>query len=80
MRFFLAIVISLLMMPITSYAKISNTNELIAAMQKKYGKSWYKTATFVQQQQIFNPMEARRSKPGTRRCQCLVDCASISHR
>src|SRR5690242_13819242 len=41
--------IALLVLPATAYAKISNTNELIAAMQKKYGKTWYKTATFVQQ-------------------------------
>jgi outer membrane lipoprotein-sorting protein len=27
---------------------ISNTEQLVAAMQKKYAKSWYKTATFVQ--------------------------------
>jgi outer membrane lipoprotein-sorting protein len=47
--FFLIFAISLLLLQPTSYAKISNTNELIAAMQKKYGKSWYKTATFVQE-------------------------------
>ena len=29
--------------------------ELIAAMQKQYGKSWYKTATFVQQTTNFQP-------------------------
>jgi outer membrane lipoprotein-sorting protein len=32
----------------TQAAKITNTDELIAAMQQKYAKSWYKTATFVQ--------------------------------
>lgn len=53
--FFLIGAISLLMLPTTSYAKISNTNELIAAMQKKYGKSWYKTATFVQETINFQP-------------------------
>jgi outer membrane lipoprotein-sorting protein len=47
--FLLIVAISLLTLPTTSYAKISNTNELIAAMQQKYGKSWYKTATFVQE-------------------------------
>jgi outer membrane lipoprotein-sorting protein len=47
--FFLIVMIFLSMLPVTSYAKISNTNELIEAMQKKYGKSWYKTATFVQE-------------------------------
>ena len=41
--------IFLLLLPVASYAKISNTNKLISAMQKKYGKSWYKTATFVQE-------------------------------
>src|SRR6476646_3975119 len=45
----------LLILPTTSYAKISNTNELIAAMQEKYGKSWYKTATFVQETTNFQP-------------------------
>ena len=43
----LRLAIFLLLLPATSYAQISNTNELIAAMQKKYGKSWYKTATTV---------------------------------
>ncbi|HJX89912.1 MAG TPA: hypothetical protein VJ372_05410 [Pyrinomonadaceae bacterium] len=47
--FLLIVAISVLTLPATSYAKISNTNELIAAMQMKYGKSWYKTATFVQE-------------------------------
>jgi len=52
--FFLILATSLLMLP-TSYAKISNTNELIAAMQKRYGKSWYKTATFVQETTNIQP-------------------------
>jgi outer membrane lipoprotein-sorting protein len=47
--FFLIVAISLLPLLTVSYEKISNTNELISAMQKKYGKSWYKTATFVQE-------------------------------
>lgn len=52
---FLILATSLLMLPATPYAKISNTNELLAAMQKKYGKSWYKTATFVQETTNFQP-------------------------
>lgn len=32
----------------TSAAKITNTEQLVQALQKKYAKSWYKTATFVQ--------------------------------
>jgi len=47
--------IALLVLPATSYAKISSTNELIAAMQKTYAKSWYKTATFVQETTNFQP-------------------------
>jgi outer membrane lipoprotein-sorting protein len=45
----LLLAVSLLLLPTTSFAKISNTNDLIAAMQKKYGNSWYTTATFVQE-------------------------------
>src|SRR5215475_12361898 len=52
---FLFVAIFLLVLPATAYAKISNTDELIAAMQKKYGKSWYKTATFVQETTNFQP-------------------------
>ena len=56
MRYFLLIfATSLLMLPAKSDAKISNTNELIAAMQKRYGKSWYKTATFVQETTNIQP-------------------------
>jgi outer membrane lipoprotein-sorting protein len=56
MKFFLSIfAFSLLMLSTTSAAKIANTTELIAAMQKKYGKSWYKTATFVQETTNIQP-------------------------
>jgi hypothetical protein len=54
-HFFLIAGVFLLTLPTASYAKISNTNELIAAMQKKYGKSWYKTATFVQETTNIQP-------------------------
>jgi outer membrane lipoprotein-sorting protein len=47
--------IFLLILPATSFAKISSTNELIAAMQEKYGKWWYKTATFVQETTNIQP-------------------------
>ena len=47
--FLLIVVISALSLPIKSYAKISNANELIAAMKKRYENSWYKTCTFVQE-------------------------------
>jgi hypothetical protein len=38
----------LLVAPATFAAKIKTTEDLVAAMQKKYGESWYRTATFVQ--------------------------------
>jgi outer membrane lipoprotein-sorting protein len=34
--------------PTTFAAKVTNAVDLVEAMQKKYAKSWYKTATFVQ--------------------------------
>jgi len=46
---YLLLLVAFLLLPLPVAAKVSNTNELIAAMQKKYGKSWYKTATFVQE-------------------------------
>ena len=52
---FLILAAGLMLFPPTSYAKVSNTNDLIAAMQKKYGKSWYKTATFVQETTNIQP-------------------------
>ena len=39
----------------TSAAKITTTEDLVQAMQKKYSKSWYKTATFVQKTTNFEP-------------------------
>jgi hypothetical protein len=55
MGYFFLILVILLVVPTAPFAKISNTNELIAAMQKKYGKSWYTTATFVQETTNFQP-------------------------
>jgi outer membrane lipoprotein-sorting protein len=49
--FFCLILISA---PMTQAAKIKTTAELVQAMQKKYAKSWYKTATFVQKTTNFD--------------------------
>src|SRR5215471_13514099 len=38
----------------TAAAKIKTSEDLIQAMQKKYAKSWYKTATFVQKTTHFD--------------------------
>ena len=49
MRFVVSVIcVTLLMAPMTFAAKISTTEDLVQTMQKKYAKSWYKTATFVQ--------------------------------
>jgi len=49
MKYLFLIIAVFLLLPVMPNAKISNTIELVAAMQNKYGKSWYKTATFVQE-------------------------------
>src|SRR6185369_631431 len=49
MRYFISLVCLILVIaPATFAAKITTTDQLVSAMQKKYAKSWYKTATFVQ--------------------------------
>jgi outer membrane lipoprotein-sorting protein len=48
MRCFLLLFCLILIVPATYAAKIKTTDDLVQAMQKKYGKPWYQTATFVQ--------------------------------
>ncbi|HEY0005247.1 MAG TPA: outer membrane lipoprotein-sorting protein [Pyrinomonadaceae bacterium] len=49
MRYALLLLCALALLAPTAQAKkIKTAEELIAAMQKKYAKSWYRTATFVQ--------------------------------
>jgi outer membrane lipoprotein-sorting protein len=49
MRHFILLLCLIVVITPASYAaKIKTTEDLVQAMQKKYGKSWYKTATFVQ--------------------------------
>jgi outer membrane lipoprotein-sorting protein len=54
MRYLLTL-LAILLLALPVAAKVSSTNELIAAMQKKYGRSWYKTATFVQETTNIQP-------------------------
>jgi outer membrane lipoprotein-sorting protein len=50
MRYFICLVsLVFVIAPSTFAAKITTTEQLVQAMRKKYAKSWYKTATFVQQ-------------------------------
>jgi len=46
--FILTATLILALAPATLASKITTTDQLVAAMQKKHAKSWYKTATFVQ--------------------------------
>src|SRR5947208_8886031 len=49
MRYFILISCLILFSRTSTFAaKITTADQLVAAMQKKYSKSWYKTATFVQ--------------------------------
>ena len=43
-----ALCITLLIAPLSYAAKIKTAEDLVQAIQHKYSKSWYKTATFVQ--------------------------------
>jgi hypothetical protein len=48
MRYGLLTLCLMLTIAYTARAKITNARQLVQAMQKKYAKSWYNTATFVQ--------------------------------
>src|SRR5882724_3188753 len=48
MRYSILLYCLILIVPTTYAARIKRTEDLIEAMQQKYGKSWYQTATFVQ--------------------------------
>ncbi len=47
-RLILLFCLVLIIAPATRAERMKTTEDLILAMQKKYGKSWYRTATFVQ--------------------------------
>src|ERR1041385_7810174 len=48
MRSLLSVVLLFAFVAVSQAATITTTDQLVQAMQKKYAKSWYKTATFVQ--------------------------------
>jgi outer membrane lipoprotein-sorting protein len=48
MRLIVLLLITLSFAPAALAKKITTTEELVQALQTKYAKSWYKTATFVQ--------------------------------
>lgn len=55
MRCFVLLSCLFLVTTAASAAKITTTHDLIQAMQKKYAKSWYKTATFMQKTTSYQP-------------------------
>src|ERR1043166_833165 len=59
-RFALLAFLVLLLSANTLAAKITTSEQLIQAMQTKYAKSWYKTATFVQKTTNFQADGAKK--------------------
>ena len=47
-KYILVFLLIFMVFPAAFGAKVTTTEQLIEALQKKYSKSWYKTATFVQ--------------------------------
>ena len=54
----------------TFAAKITTTEQLVQAMQKKYAKSWYRTATFVQK-------TTNIEKDGTKKTETWYEALSV---
>ncbi len=70
MRYVL-IMLSLILLVVPAYAaKIKTTEDLVSAMQQKYGKSWYKTATFVQKTTNYE-------KDGTKKVETWYEALSV---
>src|SRR5882672_1603653 len=59
-----------LIAPAARAAKIKTTEDLVQAMQKKYAKSWYKTATFVQKTTNYE-------KDGTKKVETWYEALSV---
>jgi len=59
-----------LIAPATRAAQIKTTEDLVQAMQKKYAKSWYKTATFVQKTTNYE-------KDGTKKVETWYEALSV---
>src|SRR5215472_7876573 len=79
----LLLCLALSITPVAARArKISTSEELVQAMQKKYAGTWYKTATFVQQTTNYQPDGSKKvetwyeamSLPGSLR----IDFAPVS--
>jgi len=69
-RYFLFLLFMMMLTAPTYAAKIKTTEDLIQAMQRKYGKSWYKTATFVQKTTNYE-------KDGTKKVETWYEALSV---
>ena len=70
MRYVLIVFGLILLVVPASAAKIKTTEDLVQAMQKKYAKSWYKTATFVQKTTNYE-------KDGTKKVETWYEALSV---
>lgn len=71
MRYFILLLcLIFLIAPATYAVKIKTTEGLVQAMQKKYARSWYKTATFVQKTTNYE-------KDGTKKVETWYEALSV---
>src|SRR5258708_12689493 len=70
MRYVLIMFSLILLVVPASASKIKTTEDLVQAMQKKYAKSWYKTATFVQKTTNYE-------KGGTKKVETWYEALSV---
>ena len=69
-RMLLILCVALSVVTAAYASKIKTTQDLIQTMQKKYGKKWYKTATFVQKTTEFQ-------KDGTKKVSTWYEALSV---
>jgi hypothetical protein len=70
MRLIVLLLITFSFAPATLAKKITTTEELIQALQSKYAKSWYQTATFVQKTTNFD-------KDGNKKIETWYEALSV---
>ena len=70
MRYLILLFVVLVLAPAAYTAKIKTAGDLVQAMQKKYAKSWYKTATFVQKTTNYE-------KDGTKKVETWYEALSV---
>src|SRR6202040_2935843 len=69
-RMLLILCVALSVVPPAYASKVKTAQDLIQTMQKKYGKKWFKTATFVQKTSEFQ-------KDGTKKVSTWYEALSV---